>query len=98
MCKMLVMTREEAEILALKALEFLSRDVDQLSRFLAVSGLKPAALQSQVGDPYFLGGVLDYLLEDQSMIFLFTESQGLAPDAPEAARRMLPGGVDYHQT
>ena len=32
------------------------------------------------------------------MIFLFTEQQGLAPDAPEAARRMLPGGVDDHQT
>ncbi len=87
------MTAEGAEILALRALQFLASDPERLGRFLAATGTGPEDLKARAGDPTFLGSVLDHLLQDESLIFLFAETENISPAAPEAARRMLPGGL-----
>lgn len=82
---------EDPEVIALKALGFLASDEERLVRFLDVTGLSPQAIRQQAGQPAFLGGILDYLLADQTLLFMFAESEALQPARIEAARRKLPG-------
>lgn len=89
------MEKQAAEILAINALGFLASDSERLGRFLAVSGIGPDALRDGASSPQFLAGVMDYLLADESLLFLFTESQGIRADEPQKARRALPGAVEH---
>ena len=82
----------DAEVIALKCLNFLAEDGERLGRFLALSGISPQSLKAQAGEPAFLGGVLDYLFGDEKLLLAFSEAHGLKPEAVLAARRRLPGG------
>lgn len=82
---------EAAEAIALQALGFLAADGERIERFLAITGLLPATLRKRAAEPDFLGGVMDYLLADQSLLLSFAESAGMDPDRIVAARRQLPG-------
>ena len=88
------MEQKSAEILAINALGFLAAEPDRLGRFLAISGVGPDALRQSASDPQFLAGVLDYLLGDESLLFLFAESQGIGVEEAQKARRALPGAQD----
>ena len=83
-----------AEVIALKALTFLASDEERFSRFLTVTGVSPQAIRSQAADPAFLAGILDHLRADQTLLLLFAEAEGLAPEAIDRARRALPGAAD----
>ncbi|MCB1377157.1 MAG: DUF3572 domain-containing protein [Alphaproteobacteria bacterium] len=85
---------EESEIIALKALGFLAADPDRLERFLALTGMTPQAIRPLAADPMFLGGVLDHLLSDQTLLLVFAETAGLTPGGIEAARASLPGAAN----
>jgi len=76
----------------LQALTFLAADEDRLGRFMALSGLDGATLRARAGEPELLAAVLDHLLGDESLLFLFCESANLSPDVPRRVRRALPGG------
>jgi Protein of unknown function (DUF3572) len=80
-----------AEALALHALTFLAGDPQRLGRFLALTGTGPADLRTQAGEPAFLGGVLDYLLGDETLLLAFCKEYDLPPDVAAQARRLLPG-------
>ncbi len=82
--------RAGAEALAAEALAFVAEEPDRLGRFLALSGLSPESLRRRIGEPAFLGGVLDFLLGDEALLVAFAERQGLAPGLPAIARRLLP--------
>ena len=83
---------EAAEVIALQALAFLAADSGRLERFLALSGLDGATLRARAGEPELLAAVLDHVLGDESLLFVFCETGNLPPDAPRQARRALPGG------
>lgn len=86
----------ESEVIALKALGFLASETERLERFMALSGLTPAAIRKQASEPQFLAGVLDHVLADQTLLLLFAESEGFTPGAVATARRQLPGApVDF---
>ncbi|NNF80032.1 MAG: DUF3572 domain-containing protein [Rhizobiales bacterium] len=87
--------RQAAEILAINALGFLASDAERLGRFLAISGIGPESLRAGASDPQFLAGVVDYLLADESLLFMFAESQGIGVDEPQKARRALPGAMEH---
>jgi len=80
-----------AEVVALNALRYLAEDGDRLGRFLALSGASPADLSAMIGEPAFLGGVLDFLLQDESLLVEFAEAENLAPERLRALRARLPG-------
>ena len=84
---------EEAEIIALNALGFLASDPDRMKRFLDLSGLSPDAIRAGASDPAFLGGLLDYLLADQTLLLIFAEEQGQKPEHIGQLRRKLPGAA-----
>ncbi|ABS64421.1 conserved hypothetical protein [Parvibaculum lavamentivorans DS-1] len=90
------MERDQAELLAIRALGHIAADEDLLGDFLALSGLAPDELRARAGDADFLGGVLDYMLADEARLLAFCEAEEVKPQWPAAARRALPGGEEVH--
>lgn len=87
---------EEAEILAIHALGFLASDGERLQRFMDLSGLDVAAIRAGAANPAFLGGILDHLLGDESLLLIFAEEQQLRPERIAELRRKLPGAsIDF---
>jgi hypothetical protein len=87
---------EEAEILAINALGFLAADSERLQRFMDLSGLDVAAIRAGATSPTFLGGILDHLLGDESLLLIFAEDQQVKPERIAELRRKLPGAaVDF---
>jgi len=87
---------QEAEVTALKALGFLAAEPERLSRFMELSGLDLQAIRAAAGEPGFLGGLLDHLLADDSLLLIFAEEHGLRPERIAQLRRKLPGAaIDF---
>lgn len=85
------MTTDEAEAVALRAVEFLAADEERIGRFLALTGAGPAELAAGVRDHAFLCGVLEHLLSDETLLFLFCDHALIAPEVPAAAQALLAG-------
>ena len=88
----MTVTKQNAEIIAIQALGFLASDVQSLGVFLANTGAGPADIRTRAGDPVFLAGVIDHLLADESLLLVFCETAGIAPDLPARARHALDHG------
>lgn len=84
----------EAEVTALKALRFLAAEPERLQRFMDLSGMGIQAIRESASDGAFLGGLLDYLLADQTLLLLFAEAEQIPPDRIARIRRQLPGAAD----
>lgn len=91
------MTSDEAELLALRALGHIAADEDLLGDFMALSGLSPEELRARAAEPEMLGGILDFMLADETRLLAFCEAEELRPELPARARLALPGGerVDW---
>tara|TARA_R110000751_G_scaffold47022_4_gene105437 strand:- start:8 stop:286 length:279 start_codon:yes stop_codon:yes gene_type:complete len=85
-------TPEAAEQLALAALGFLAGRPEELTVFMAAAGLSPEELRSRAAEPEFLGFVLDFLLQDETLLIDFCQERALPFDRPMRARAALPGG------
>lgn len=89
------LSREDAEITALRALEWVAAEPERLAGFFAVSGAEPEVLGERLRDPQSraeaLGGLLDWLLADESALLAFCAETRTPPEDPMAARRLLPG-------
>ena len=86
----------DAETIALRALAFLAADTERMGRFLALSGIGPAELRSQAGDPAMLGGILDYIMQDETLLMVFATEVGLRPEEIAAAHASLAGPPPEH--
>jgi hypothetical protein len=85
-------TRDSAEMIALKGLGFLAQSDDGLNRFLSQTGLEPDSLRKLASQPEFLAAVTDFLLSDDSLISAFCNAESLKPEVLHSVRRALPGG------
>jgi hypothetical protein len=88
------LTREDAEALALAALDFLGRDGERIGRFLSLSGLDLCSLRKAAGEPGFLPGVLDYLAADEPLLVAFAGEAAIAPERIGEARNLLAPEAD----
>jgi hypothetical protein len=82
-------SREAAEALAIQALAFIAEEPERLGAFLAASGIGPDAIRDAAREPGFLGGVLDHMLGNESLLVAFADSAGLNPISIARARRSL---------
>ena len=82
---------DAAQAVALSALVFLLEDSGRTSRFLSVTGIEGEELARRIQDPAFLGGVLDFILEDEALLVAVAGAAGLRPDRVAGLRRRLPG-------
>ena len=85
------MRQEQAEDIAISALSFIASDPERLDRFLAVTGLDPAALRAAAGAAGFLSGVLDYLCSDEALLLALAAEQDMRPETVALAQRALGG-------
>lgn len=89
------MISSTAETIALKALAFIAADETHLTAFMAACGCSPEEIGDSVRDPAFLGGVLDFVLQDDEMILDFCRSADIAPTDLTRARHALPGSPSF---
>jgi hypothetical protein len=88
-------TREEAENVALGAFSFLTSDEERLSRFLAVSGLRPETVRSAALSPGFFAGILDYVVSDEPLVIALAKEMNTKPEhIMEAHRTLSPSEFD----
>ena len=81
----------DAENVAIRALFFLAADEARLSGFLAATGIDPAEIRTAAREPRFLAGVLDHLMDDESVMLAFSQETGVPPEQIARARDMLSG-------
>ncbi|MBO9458662.1 MULTISPECIES: DUF3572 domain-containing protein [Stappiaceae] len=90
------MSVEEAQGIATEALLQLSRDPEQIGRFLAFSGIGPEMIREAAGEPGFLAGVLEFYMMDEALLLAFCENAGIRPTMMAAARYAIAGGDEDH--
>ena len=83
------MTRDQAELLALEGLQFIAGDEDQLSRFLALTGISPADLREAATSTALLSGILDYFMGDEPTLIAFAATRNRKPQDIAIAREVL---------
>jgi uncharacterized protein DUF3572 len=82
---------DAARELAVVALSYIASNPEELSRFLALTGIDPAAIRAAAEEPGFLTGVLDYICGNERTLVAFAAHADVAPEAIEAARQLLAG-------
>jgi Protein of unknown function (DUF3572) len=63
--------RDAALELAITALGFIANDSNELSRFLALTGIDPGSIRTAATEPGFLGGVLGYISGNERTLLAF---------------------------
>jgi len=71
--------REAAEMLAIQALAFIAEDLEQLTRFLGMTGIEAGKIRAAAREEGFLAAVLEHMLADENLLIRFAESAGVDP-------------------
>lgn len=79
----------DPEALALSALGWTLSDEARAQRFLALTGLDPAALRERLGEPGLLASVLAFLEAHEPDLLGAAEALNVSPAALVEARRRL---------
>jgi hypothetical protein len=82
----------EAEAVAAAALGFIADDAALLPRFLALTGIDPAAIRRAAAEPGFLAGVLCFVVAHEPTLLAFADQSGLKPGRIAAALDVLSAG------
>ncbi|WP_147106528.1 DUF3572 domain-containing protein [Tateyamaria sp. syn59] len=91
-------SQESAEVVGLQAIAWMAGNEELLPVFLGATGASEADMRAGVGDPTFLGALLDFIMMDDVWVTAFCDANQLPYDAPMRARVALPGGGDIHWT
>lgn len=86
------MKQDQAEVIALQAVGYLSENEYALNALMAQSGLGPDDFKNGLSSASFLAGLLDFLLQDEGTLLDFCQSLNMSPEEVVKARRALPGG------
>ena len=92
-----LMTSDQAESIALRALAFLASDNELLPRFLALTGIEPDEIRKAAAEPGFLAGVLAFFMAHEPSLLKLADATGLKPEVFDDAARALPSGNDRHE-
>ena len=84
-----LLTRDDAERIAIGGLAYLAERPEALSRFLALAGIGPTTLRSAAADPNFLAGVIDHFLGNDALLADYAETAGFSPAQMAEVRRLL---------
>ena len=64
-------------------------DVEELSRFVALTGIAPDEFRALAGTPDFMAAVLDFFLGNEATLLAFSAQADIAPQAIKSARYAL---------
>jgi len=76
-------------MLAIQALGFIAEEPERLNAFLNATGLEVERLRKSANAPGFLGGVLEHMLADESLLLAFATSAAIDPAEVARARHAL---------
>ncbi len=79
----------DAEAVALRALGWVLGENIRAGRFLALTGLEPAALRERIGEPTLLAATLRFLEAHEPDLLACADELGLAPLRLVETRRIL---------
>ena len=82
---------EGAETIAIAALSFLAEEPGRLGRFMDLTGLDVAEIQTQAGGSGMQAAVLDYLLGDETLLLVFAAEKRIEPEQIMPAYLILSG-------
>ena len=68
---------------------FLAGETERLSQFLTLTGVTLEKIREDSRAPDVLAAVLDHLLQDESLLLVFSASEGIPPEEIAPARRAL---------
>ncbi|MEM8649120.1 MAG: DUF3572 domain-containing protein [Pseudomonadota bacterium] len=74
------MTPESASSIAISGLQFIAGDHEQLSRFVALTGMSPDSMRAEANSPEFMAAILNYFMGDEATLLAFTASYDLNPE------------------
>lgn len=80
-----------AEILAIKAIDWIAADNELFEIFLGSSGADLNDVKAGAKDNIFLGSVLDFILMDDDWVKAFCESKSFEFNEPYLARQFFTG-------
>ena len=83
------MTPETAADIAISGLQFIAGDTEQLSRFVALSGVAPDEMRFMAQTPEFMVAIIDYFLGDEPTLMAFAASAGIDPGDLQKAKHSL---------
>ncbi|MGI9353461.1 MAG: DUF3572 domain-containing protein [Rhizobiaceae bacterium] len=87
------MNLQSASDIAVSGLQYLAGDSEQLSRFVALSGISPSDMREFAQTPEFMIAVLEYFLGDEPTLLAFAASSHLDPaDVAKAKHALDPAG------
>lgn len=89
------MTQDQAQILAIRVLEWLAAQPEEMGVFLGQAGLAPTDLAARAGDPDFLGGVLSFLRAEDQRVLAASSDLALPPEDLAWAAAILNGEVPH---
>lgn len=92
------MKQDSAETIAIQAVAWLAGNDELFPVFLGATGASTDDLRTRIGQPEFLGSVLEFLMMDDAWVIAFCDSTGLAYDHVRVARQTLPGGAEVNWT
>ncbi len=92
-------TSQQAELLAIKVLEWIATNHNLFGAFLNMTGSTKESISENIANVEFLASVLDFfLLQNDRVIQECCEALSVAPEDPLKARRALPGGEEVNWT
>ena len=98
MCKETQFTdRKHAENIAILALTFLVDDTSRLHRFLSLTGIGLLTLKKNAANPEVLASALAHLLNDESLLMVFSATTGIPPQSIAPAYNCLSEETDDPQ-
>ncbi|MEP3233101.1 MAG: DUF3572 family protein [Hyphomicrobiales bacterium] len=83
------MTRDDADMIAIRGLQHISADEALLQRFVDLSGLDISDIRTAASSPHFLLAVLEFLRQDESECSMFASNLGLSAHDVESAIHFL---------
>ena len=83
------MTPDQASDIAISGLQFIAGDVEELSRFVALTGIAPDEFRVLASTPEFMAAILDFFLGNEATLLAFSAQANIAPQAIRTARYTL---------
>ena len=82
---------KSAAFIAIKSLAYISQSPEEISKFIALTGIESTDIIRLKENLKFLGGALDFVTSDESLLLAFCSSEQISPEGVEAARIQLLG-------
>jgi hypothetical protein len=93
------MTPDTATSIAISGLQYIAGDEEQLTRFIALTGISPDEMRKAAGTESFLIAILEFFMGDEPTLLAFTASQNIDPsDVQKALYTLSPPGLNSGDT